>query len=147
MSIKSGIPPLYIIWLIVSAVSLVLFMYYFGGIISIVSAVSVSAIGYFLFINKACLFTLESQQIKIRYLFPMKESIKINLNDVAKISFELSYFYLTEEDANLKIFYMLHPYDTMIVDFKNGYNRKIVYFNSSFFPTIKIYRYLKNKYK
>lgn len=144
--IHSSYPFLYYIWICACVVLIVVLLFnrnniYFSVIISVVIAL----ILYLLFLSYACTLTIEESVLRVKYLFPNSGKIEINLLEVDFIEFELSYFYLLEDDFKMGVFYLMHPYDTMVVNLKNG-DRIIIKFNSSFFAARKIYLYLKDNF-
>ena len=144
--IHSGYPFLYFTWIFACVVLFVALLLnrnniYFSVIITVVLAL----IFYLLFLSFACTLTIEESVLSVKYLFPNSGKIEINLLEVEIIEFELSYFYLLEDDFKMGVFYLIHPYDTMIIHLKNG-DRKIIKFNSSYFTVRKIYVFLKDNF-
>lgn len=144
IKIHSGYPFLYFTWIFACVVLFVTLLFNRNNIyFSVITTVVIALIFYLLFLSYACTLTIEEPVLSVKYLFPNSGKIEINLLEVDFIEFELSYFYLFEDDFKMGVFYLMHPYDTIIVHFKNG-DRKIIKFNSSYFTARKIYVFLKD---
>ena len=147
MKVKPSPPIVYVLWLIASIFLLFFFLFNNSSFLfCLINTLVISAILYFLFVNKACLLSINNETLNVNYLFPMKGTILIDLREVESIKFELGYFYFFEEDAKTSFLYLLHPYDIMTIRFKEVDKMQVILFNSNMFKTIKIYRFLKKKY-
>ena len=147
MKIKSGFPFFYFLWLFVSIAFFFILLFTTSlFLFSLISAVIVAGALYLFVVNKYCLLSLEGSILKLKYLFPRREKIEIDMSIVKYIEFELSFFYLFAGDLEVNKSRMHNPTDAMTIRFKDGTKARIIDFNSPLFSTIKIYRYLKRDF-
>jgi hypothetical protein len=101
---------------------------------------------YYLLAQYACKFSLSGEIIAIKYLFPFKKDISINLSNLKEPKFDLSYYYFLEDDFRMGIFLWSHPFDSFTFIVSGEKDPVIININSSYIGTKKLYKLLKNKY-
>ncbi len=147
LKLNSRAPLLYYFWIAGSiALLTVLLINQTNIYFAIINALVISLIFYLMFLSYASSIRIDQSLLRIKYLFPNTGTIEINLLEVEVIEFELSYFFLFEDDFKLGVFFLMHPYDTMIIHFKNS-DKRIVKFNCSFFATRKMYLFSKSNFQ
>ena len=147
MTIKPSLPIVYVLWLIVTILLAIFFLLNNATFLfSFINTLVISAILYYFFVNKACLLSIEDNILIVKYLFPMRGTKHINLAKVSNIKFEFGYYYFFNEDSKTAFLYLLHPYDIMIVSFKDEDQKTNILFNSNLLKTLKISKALKRRF-
>lgn len=146
-SIHSNAPFTYYFWIVISLLCIAGFIlnkinFFYTVIMSSILAL----VFYYLLAQYACKFILTGEILELKYIFPYKKDIRINLSNLKEPKFELSYFYFLEDDFRMGVFLWSHPYDSFtFIPF--GEKESItININSSYMGTKKLYKLLKNKY-
>ena len=98
----------------------------------------------FSFANFACVVVLTDDSFSIHYLFPNTKRQVVDLKGVVDVTFQLSYFFIPSDDVQLRMSFLLHPYDTIVFHYKDE-TIIPVNVNMCYPGTWKIRRLLKNK--